>query len=819
MKSFFRYKMNIRNKVIMMLFSSSIILLGVGVSLGYLWGYNLLRDTIGANYLNKAELLNGSMNRIISEEMTDLKIYMSDPQRKSEIQKYNLKYKGMDAQSIKKYFDNMDKEWIDASPGSKLVSDYLDTPVSDRLKTIVAADLGLGEIFMTDKFGGLVASSGKTSDFYQADEKWWKDAFANGKGAAVIEHIEFDESSNALSLPTAIPIMDDSGNIIGISKAVLNINRLFAPLENFKFGKSGHAILIDEKGSILFHHELQPITTQLLGKEDFQVLLENKSKWMIIRDSSVYKKDMFFAWTLVKHPGLQKSGMDWRICISQEADEVFAPLNKLIFQLFIIIGVLTFVLITIGLIFSNAFVKPIKELRKGVEHISRGDLDYKVNINTGDEIEELANSFNQMTRDLKKSTTSINRLNKEISVRKKAEESIQEAAKQWQRTFDSISDLVFIQDTTFTILKANKAFAAAIKMKPEDIIGKKCYEVLHKRDKPWPGCPFTKTQQDSKPHTEEVDDPQIGLPLLVSTSPIFNEEGKLIGSVHLAKDISIRKRAEQVLQDTKEELEKRTWGLQKTNDTLKVLYKELEEKNKKLQEIDEIKSSFVSMVSHELRTPLSAIKEGVGIVLDGIAGPVVKDQKNFLDIARRNVDRLARLINDVLDFQKLEAGKMKFDMRKGDLNAAIKDIKATMVPAAKAKKIELLTKLGKDIPAINFDRDRITQVLTNLVDNAIKFTEKGSITICTQRKGNIIIVSVKDTGQGIEEEDTHKLFQMFEQLAKGKDRKTGGTGLGLAISKEIVGRHGGKIWVESKPGKGSTFSFALPIKDRRVPRA
>jgi len=140
----------------------------------------------------------------------------------------------------------------------------------------------------------------------------------------------------------------------------------------------------------------------------------------------------------------------------------------------------------------------------------------------------------------------------DVTEHRKAEEKIRQTAEEWQRTFDSIIDLVFIVNKDFTIIKTNKAFAEALKSKPEDIVGKKCHELLHKSDKSWPNCPFEKSKIDNKAHTGEVNDPNIGVPLLITTSPIFNDKGELTGAVHLAKDITKRKKAEEALRESEE---------------------------------------------------------------------------------------------------------------------------------------------------------------------------------------------------------------------------------------------------------------------------
>ena len=141
-----------------------------------------------------------------------------------------------------------------------------------------------------------------------------------------------------------------------------------------------------------------------------------------------------------------------------------------------------------------------------------------------------------------------------------------------------------------------------------------------------------------------------------------------------------------------------------------------------------------------------------------------------------------------------------------------REVGSSMATLTKERNIELILDLSDDLPMLRFDRDKIVQVLTNLIDNAFKFTEKGSITIASAPAGEDVLVSVSDTGVGIKKEDFSKLFQQFEQLEKGGTRKAGGTGLGLAISKQIVEKHGGKIWIESHPGTGTTFYFTLPTK-------
>jgi len=252
------------------------------------------------------------------------------------------------------------------------------------------------------------------------------------------------------------------------------------------------------------------------------------------------------------------------------------------------------------------------------------------------------------------------------------------------------------------------------------------------------------------------------------------------------------------------------------NKEKKRLEKELQQSNEKLKEMYAIKSDFTSMVSHELRTPLTAIKEAIAIVLDGSVGETNADQKEFLNMAKSNIDRLKRLIDDVLDFSKLESRRLKFKMQDADINLIVKEVTASQKSVVEERKLYLNSELQATIPKVKLDPDRISQVLYNLIGNAIKFTKSGGVTVSTrdvlQGGEDVIEVCIKDTGEGIRKEDLSKLFQKFQQLGDANQRKTGGTGLGLAISRDIVEQHGGSIWVESEYGKGSEFKFTIPVK-------
>ncbi|MBU3911551.1 MAG: response regulator [Candidatus Omnitrophica bacterium] len=235
---------------------------------------------------------------------------------------------------------------------------------------------------------------------------------------------------------------------------------------------------------------------------------------------------------------------------------------------------------------------------------------------------------------------------------------------------------------------------------------------------------------------------------------------------------------------------------------------ELEAANKKLQELDKIKSSFVANVAHEFRTPLTIIKGNVDMVLKGGLGKVEASQKEMLDGAIRVANRLSRLVNDLLDISKIESGKMQLKKETLNVNKIIEENISVFRKMMQDRKQVLKQDLANDMPDIKGDMDKVTQVFVNLLSNAIKYSpDNGNITIKTVNLETEIMVEVSDTGEGIAPESLDKVFDKFTRVTAEKKE---GTGLGLPIAKDIVVLHKGRMWVKSELGKGSQFYFTLP---------
>jgi len=255
------------------------------------------------------------------------------------------------------------------------------------------------------------------------------------------------------------------------------------------------------------------------------------------------------------------------------------------------------------------------------------------------------------------------------------------------------------------------------------------------------------------------------------------------------------------------------------------LFEDARQARASAEEADAAKSSFLSTVSHELRTPLTSVLGFAKIIrrrLEERLFPMIPEEDRKVQQAKRQVienldvvvsegERLTKLIDDVLDLAKIEAGKFTWNMASVSIADVIERAIAATASLFEVKKLTLVRDLQPELPAINGDQDRLIQVVINLISNAVKFTDSGSIKLSAHLQGEDIVVGVTDSGIGIAPGDQQKVFEKFKQVGDTLTDKPKGTGLGLPICKEIVEYHGGRLWVESEPGKGSTFSFTLPV--------
>ncbi len=283
---------------------------------------------------------------------------------------------------------------------------------------------------------------------------------------------------------------------------------------------------------------------------------------------------------------------------------------------------------------------------------------------------------------------------------------------------------------------------------------------------------------------------------------VCDEAGTPVRLIGTVQDITERKRAEEELKKHREHLE----------DLVEERTTELAEAKERAESADRLKSAFLASMSHELRTPLNSIIGFTGIIIQGMAGPLNEEQAKQLGMVRGSARHLLSLINDILDISKIESGQLKVVFEPLDMREAIEKAVRTVTPLAEKKNIALAAEVAPQVGQLCSDQRRVEQILINLLNNAVKFTEKGKVFLECRVEDSWLLTRVVDTGIGIKPEDMGKLFKVFQQIDTGLSRQHEGTGLGLSICKKLVEMLGGEIWVESEPGVGSTFAFTLPIK-------
>jgi signal transduction histidine kinase len=242
------------------------------------------------------------------------------------------------------------------------------------------------------------------------------------------------------------------------------------------------------------------------------------------------------------------------------------------------------------------------------------------------------------------------------------------------------------------------------------------------------------------------------------------------------------------------------------------LFREIEEKSRQLETASKHKSQFLASMSHELRTPLNAILGFNEMILDGIYGDVNADVRAPLENIQSSGKHLLRLINNVLDLAKIEAGRMELALSDFSVQDTVSSVHSTLKPLAAEKGLEFVAEVPADMPPAHGDAGRLAQCLMNLAGNSLKFTRQGRVAIAVAQDNGLLRFSVADTGIGIPPDKIPSLFTEFKQTDATIASEYGGTGLGLSITKKFIEMHGGRIWVESEPGKGSIFQFEIPLR-------
>jgi PAS domain S-box-containing protein len=395
----------------------------------------------------------------------------------------------------------------------------------------------------------------------------------------------------------------------------------------------------------------------------------------------------------------------------------------------------------------------------------------------------------------------------DITERKRIENALSESRAQILAVFDSTNDLIWSVDpVNFGVVTWNSALGdyflknlgieLRAGMTPEQLVPPEFVTT-------WKEF-YSRALRDGSFTTEYCV--ATGTIILLISFNLLKRDGEVFGISIFGKDITDRKKVEDELRRHRANLE----------ELITERTAELTEAKEQAEAADRTKSVFLATMSHELRTPLNSIIGFTGILQQGLSGPLNEDQKIQLGMVRESGEHLLNLINDVLDISKIEAGQMQVSIKPFDLREVIERITQSAKPLAEKKCIGLEVAIAPDVGTIASDLRRVEQILLNLISNGIKFTEEGSVYVGCSLQNQEVLVRVIDTGIGIKSEDMELLFKPFQQVHTGSERHFEGTGLGLSICRKLLNLLGGKIEVQSEWGKGSTFSFTLPVERRHT---
>ena len=406
------------------LFSS--VLLVASVLVSHLSGVTILRKITFSNQQAIVHLMANSIGEMIESEVKELEAYVASPSIwGAVIRDTNFKYAKIPAKDRPGYFANKDKEWARSSADSPAVSMYINTQLSLRLKKFAETKGNIAEVFFTDRYGALVVASEKTSDFYQADEEWWQKTFNRGRGGIFIGEMEFDESSNSWSITIAVPVYSKDAEVIGVCKAIYNTLKFSDVISKFEIGSTGRAILFDNSGKVICQSGHKLVKPEGSVLPEWSAIKEAQTKKSLPSSAYVhYNKGSVFliSWSVIPYKDLLQQGVKWFACVEQDAREISAgqELMLLLYSMILFVA-----LVILSMYFSFMFVRiliqPVEKMRLGMHEIAKGNLSYYLNLRSGDELEDLSDSFNVMIDTLRKTLVSKDALITEVSDRKQTE--------------------------------------------------------------------------------------------------------------------------------------------------------------------------------------------------------------------------------------------------------------------------------------------------------------------------------------------------------------------------------------------------------------
>jgi signal transduction histidine kinase len=608
----------------------------------------------------------------------------------------------------------------------------------------------------------------------------------------------------------------------GVSVAEVNLKLIWDVVSQIKVGKHGHAYVVDSQGRLIAHPDISLVLrntdlSQLAQVQAAQARARGAPADQVQEAEEVRGRRVLTAYAPVAPLG-------WFMFVELPIEEAYAPLYATLYRSFLLLLAGLLLALIAGLFLARKMVVPIQALRVGAARLGAGDLGQRISIKTGDELEGLADQFNDMAGKLQDSYADME--NKVETRTQELAQSVGElrALGEVSQAVNSTIDLETVLNTIVTKaaqLAGTEAGAIYVYDEAQNEFRLRATYGMSEEL-------ITAMQDQHASISEAVSDltaarePNQVADLLDQPSAPVNAimikagyRARLLVPL-LAPDCPVG--ALVVRRREPGEFPKNTVDLLQTfaaQSALAIqnarLFSKIGQKSQQLEVASQHKSQFLANMSHELRTPLNAVLGYTELILDSIYGEVPEKARTTLERIQSNGRHLLGLINDVLDLSKIEAGQLTLSLTDYSIKGVVHNVYGAVESLATSKNLALKVELPKDLPPAHGDERRLTQVLLNLVGNAIKFTDTGEVAIRTSIANGSFTVAVHDTGPGIAERDQGKIFEEFQQADSSITKQKGGTGLGLAIAKRIIEMHGGRLWVQSELGHGSTFAFTVPV--------
>ena len=672
------------------------------------------------------------------------------------------------------------------------------------------------EVTITNASGDVLRSNNrqldydttKTLPYTVKDKEWWKRAYNNGIGYQFVGDVIYDDVRGMYFLPVALPIRTNAkvsgslreNNTVGVLRTVLLLPEINSLVGSRPDLTETYALLTSGSGKII------AAAPESGYRIDSYMEMNNAVEEAIIEakkgtngkyydyeadgETDAFDEPRVYGWARTRHSTAepwktQQNFSDWIVFISQPTASAYAGVVKLNRYIFYVTVVSSGIVVIIAYWAAQRIAKPILEVAHAADSIGQGEFDSEIVIDSDDEVGVLAEKFNEMRRNLK---TAVDQLRQE--------------ERKLTAIVENLGEGLIVVEPAGRVLYVNPVAERLLKL------GRTAgYQNFIAVDTETGTISWTKQSMGAEPAI--TDTQTVNLKILSSSRRAMEQHQAMIAELSVNGDQSnAEMRVLRIIASQFSDESNKGAGTVYVFDDITHEY-----------EVEQMKSEFVSLVSHELRTPLTSIIGFISLILDGKTGKINQKQYESLSRAHRQSERLAALINDLLDISRIEAGRIEMKRERVHMDQVAKRRIEELRPQADEKAITLLLDANPNLPLLIADADRIGQVFINLIGNAIKFTPNGGkVTVRISESShngsvsNGFHVEIIDTGPGIPPDEREKIFDKFQQLASTRTQQQGGTGLGLSIASGIVEAHGGKLWVDAGDNEqGCNFQFFIPL--------